>query len=431
MKMIFIISTFILCCFSLYGQTEETQENEIASANHFNYELLNFASKDSGKTRVDEYVQVPYSKLQLVKSSNEFIGAYTISTSVFDSSKKKLIMEKIWNEKVTAHDFDQSTSEKSFNLSSRTFELTPGEYFFEISIENQDSRIILQGGKVFDVRNLSGKYSISDIMIISKKTYKDKMTSIIPNITNNVIIENGTFPIFYEIYSDSSENVNLKYSLTDSKERTVFQAIVPYSLKKGANQIFYTFIDSALSIGPYKLLIAVKSLKPLQGSGDSTLLFSDKPFYIEVPGLPPIVKNIDEAVDEMVYIASSDEINYIKDAKTKQEELKRYREFWKKKDPNPSTEENFVFQQYYERVAYANNHFSTYVEGWKTDRGMVYITLGPPNNIEQHPFDQDSKPYEVWQYYDLNTNLVFVDETGFGDYRLTTPLGSNMYRYRY
>lgn len=62
--------------------------------------------------------------------------------------------------------------------------------------------------------------------------------------------------------------------------------------------------------------------------------------------------------------------------------------------------------------------------------GMVYVTLGSPNNVERHPFEYDSKPYEVWDYYDINRRFVFVDQTGFGDYRLVTPFFGE-YRYRY
>ena len=62
---------------------------------------------------------------------------------------------------------------------------------------------------------------------------------------------------------------------------------------------------------------------------------------------------------------------------------------------------------------------------------MVYITLGPPNNVDRHPFDYDAKPYEVWEYYDQNLQFVFMDETGFGDYRLITPMYGDEMRYRY
>lgn len=54
--------------------------------------------------------------------------------------------------------------------------------------------------------------------------------------------------------------------------------------------------------------------------------------------------------------------------------------------------------------------------------GMVFILLGSPNNVERHPFDIDSKPYEVWSYYDYNRQVVFLDETGFGDYKLLSNI---------
>lgn len=432
MKKTFITTTiFILSFFSIYGQSGDLQDNEISPISPFNYELLNFASKDSGKTRVDEFVQVPYNRVQFVKSGPDFIADYTITVSVFDSTKKTLALEKIWNEKIKTQDFDQTTSEKNFNLSLRSFDLIPGKYFFETSIEDQDSRKTMRNGKLFAVRNLSGKYAVSDVMIIAKKTNQSGTNKIIPNISENVNLQNRTFPVFYELYSDTSANVNIQYSISDLKNKIIFQNVTPYTLKSGANQIFYSFVDSTLSIGSYLLSILVKSLTPLPDKKDSTLLSIHKSFNAELPGLPNIVKNIDEAVDQLVYIASSSEIDYINEAKTDKEKLKRYLEFWKKKDPNPSTEENPIYDEYYRRVAYANEHFSTYIKGWKTDRGMVYILLGAPNNIDRHPFDYDSKPYEVWEYYDWNRSLVFVDETGFGDYRLLTPLSGDMYRFRY
>ncbi|MEJ2617438.1 MAG: GWxTD domain-containing protein, partial [Ignavibacteriaceae bacterium] len=164
---------------------------------------------------------------------------------------------------------------------------------------------------------------------------------------------------------------------------------------------------------------------------DHDLATTKQPFISRWIGFPSTATDIDEAIEQLVYIASPSEIDFINDGKTKDEKIKRFREFWKKKDPVPSTEENEVFNEYYRRVATANANFSHYVKGWKTDRGMVLIILGNPNNIERHPFEVDSKPYEVWDYYQLNQSFVFVDETGFGDYRLVTPLTGDLYRYRY
>jgi hypothetical protein len=57
---------------------------------------------------------------------------------------------------------------------------------------------------------------------------------------------------------------------------------------------------------------------------------------------------------------------------------------------------------------------------------MVLIRFGSPQNVERHPFESDSKPYEIWYYYDQNREFIFVDETGFGDYRLRN-FGSDLW----
>ena len=86
-----------------------------------------------------------------------------------------------------------------------------------------------------------------------------------------------------------------------------------------------------------------------------------------------------------------------------------------------NTEQNEVMEEYYRRVNFTNANFSVFMEGWKTDQGMVYIILGPPSDIDRHPFELDSKPYEIWSYYQFNRQFVFVDQTGFGEYRLVSP----------
>lgn len=62
--------------------------------------------------------------------------------------------------------------------------------------------------------------------------------------------------------------------------------------------------------------------------------------------------------------------------------------------------------------------------------GMVFIILGTPSNIDRHPFELDSKPYEIWHYYEINRQYVFVDYTGFGDYRLVTPFYGDVNKFR-
>jgi len=122
-------------------------------------------------------------------------------------------------------------------------------------------------------------------------------------------------------------------------------------------------------------------------------------------------------------VASSREINKISRG-DREERKQKFLNFWKSKDPTPGTDKNELMIEYYRRVYFANRNFSEGREGWKTDRGRIYIIYGPPDNVDRHPFELNTKPYVVWHYYTINKTFYFVDETGFGDYRLVNPYDS-------
>jgi GWxTD domain-containing protein len=73
--------------------------------------------------------------------------------------------------------------------------------------------------------------------------------------------------------------------------------------------------------------------------------------------------------------------------------------FWRQRDPSPGTTKNEFRDEYYRRIAYSNERFHAGGPGWKTDRGRIYITWGPPDQIESHPSGDDkSGPFEIWIY---------------------------------
>jgi GWxTD domain-containing protein len=199
-------------------------------------------------------------------------------------------------------------------------------------------------------------------------------------------------------------------------------------VKSGTNQYFKDLDSLKINLGKYLLKVT------LEDSSGKVIDTSSKVFISRWFGVPVTITDLDKAVDQLIYIANPEDLQYIKAAADRLEKAKRFVAFWRKQDPNPADEYNPVFNVYFNRVAYANENFSTYsLEGWRSDRGMVLIILGAPDNIDRHPFEYYSKPYEVWQYYNLNRQFLFIDNSGFGDYRLSpdTPLYGDLYRFRY
>jgi len=82
--------------------------------------------------------------------------------------------------------------------------------------------------------------------------------------------------------------------------------------------------------------------------------------------------------------------------------------FWLKRDPtNPEK----AWLDYLAKVKYANKEFgSKLTQGYRTDRGRVYLQYGPPTNITESPFDSHSYPYEIWHYYYCvdQSNVKFI-----------------------
>jgi GWxTD domain-containing protein len=191
-------------------------------------------------------------------------------------------------------------------------------------------------------------------------------------------------------------------------------------LKPGRNELILQVAHGNLPIGDYRLFVRARDTHSTEE--DQSLATTNRIVVVRWQGLPRSIKDMDLAIEQVRYIAKDNEFSLLKDAKNADEKQERFIEFWKKRDPNPNTPRNEKMEDYYARVEYANKHFSHYIDGWRTDMGMIYIIFGAPNNVDRHPFEVDSKPYEIWAYYELNYSIVFVDETGFGDYRLQTPI---------
>lgn len=76
---------------------------------------------------------------------------------------------------------------------------------------------------------------------------------------------------------------------------------------------------------------------------------------------------------------------------------------------------------YLQRVVTANQKYRVHGrEGWQSDRGRVYLLYGDPDDVERVPSNEDTKPYEIWYYNQIESGVqfIFIDRTGFGEYIL-------------
>jgi len=141
--------------------------------------------------------------------------------------------------------------------------------------------------------------------------------------------------------------------------------------------------------------------------------------------------------EDVTYIITDEERQAFKHLQTDEEREQFVENFWKRRDPTPDTEENEYKEELYRRIAYANDHYASGIPGWKTDRGMIYIKYGAPDEVDSHPSggsyqrpmeegggETSTYPFEDWRYRYLdgigtNIEIEFVDPTMTGEYRMT------------
>ncbi len=162
-----------------------------------------------------------------------------------------------------------------------------------------------------------------------------------------------------------------------------------------------------LSIGRYEFRVS------LGGEVDAAT-----PFLVTFSDLYAVA-NLDEIVSLLRYFPDADSLRAILNA-APSERGAAWQRFWRRTDPNPATPENEALDEYLARVQAANTRFREEgIPGWLTERGWVFITLGEPDEfLDRRAESQLRARYIQWTYYQHRLTITFVDDGGFGRYRL-------------
>jgi len=400
----------------------ELQAARINLGPTFYFDAISYASDQPHKSRVDAYVQVPHEEIRFVKEGDVFIGRYDITLSFFTPSRQ-LVHDEVWSVDARVSDFAQTTSDRMYSLSQRTADLDPGNYELTIQVRDQETQRVSQRRHSLLVPDFSkDSLSLSDIMLVSRLTTAGEKKRIVPNISANISRSSEGFFLFLEAYGPkSADSLEFTWKVLDREKTVVFSRNQVEALTGSKTQVFLKVDSLNVPMGRYALVVDAVPANASGGGMEDLNAVTSRTFTVRALDLPAAVLDLNKAIDQLVYIAKGEELQYIRDASNEEEKRQRFLEFWAKRDPDPQTSRNELMDEYYARVEYANQHFKHYLDGWKTDMGMIYIRFGPPENVERHPFEYDSKPYEIWYYYQLNRQFIFVDDTGFGDYRLRYP----------
>ena len=426
--LIYTITVFSFC--RLYSENTPLEASE-----SFFFDAVVFQGDSLDNGRVDVLLLVPYETLNFIKSGSVFGASYQILINITDSTGTR-IESSNFDKKIREEDYFVSRGGTGkFDYSQSIFYLKPGKYKVTTQITDKFSKLNWEKNRVITILDFGEfDFSLSGIMLLSSIEETGGKYKITPHISDNIGSLNSGYFAFFESYKLRyvTDSVDYVWEILDSKnEVTAFSNRIR---KPAVNSRTQTFIQiprvDEMTTGTYILRITAlepDTLTELKAGKVLAVTQRSINYILSMGG--NILADIDLAVKQLRYIAYQTDIDFIKAGETKGERQKRFEAFWNKQDPSPGTDRNEAFDDYYSRIDYANKAFKSFQEGWMTDKGMVYVVFGPPNTIDKQNNYNDGRIYERWSYIN-NREFLFVDNSGFGDFRMIRPISiTEKYRY--
>ena len=412
---------------------------------NFEFDYAQFAY-DTLSNYIEFYYSFDQRSLLFIDTdSTDYLGGI-LHIEITDSVTSESIVNKQW----MVHSEIKDSSELNRNLIGVLgFILKKGSYIVDItgSDANNPSNFRTIRENIFVNPFIKENISVSDIQLASNiLPGSDNTSSIFYKNTYEVTPlpaafcgENQLMLFYYaEIYNiqfSPSENdlrmdelvFNSRGNLVNSKSKKINKS-VDSRVEVGKLSTYKYPTDT------YTLVIDVVDSVANYGVSSSKKFFVYNPSVVPVDTLQVSVSPVlsttfgamsEEELDDLFkkseYIATAVEKDKYESLTTVEAKREFMYTFWKARDENPSDDKNQYYQDYLRRIGEANAKYSAAKkDGWKTDRGRVYLVYGPPSEIERYPNQIETKPYEIWKYESLEGGVVFVfgDLTGFNDYQL-------------
>lgn len=391
-----------------------------------------FRAADSGQTRLEAYYQVYNFGLQFAVDGQEYVANYDISAEVMDNDGNQIeSFER--SRQVRAASQAQTRSRYDFRTSQFNIDLPPGKYVVRFLLSDKGNGAQIRRDVKVSLPNYYTQEATMSGIEFVHTTSASSTTADTGNVFvkgDSVVIpsvsrefggeEDSLLRILYELYSGSvvEQPVIVQTVIRQRSRGTVFRDTAQISLGVQPMRKMLTVNVGELPPGEYGVEMT------LHGRRMKELDRKNEMFSIRWTEEGLLKHDWKSAVSQLSYIAAPGEQSKLKKAKTMEERRTVFAEFWSQRDPTIGTPENETKREFYHRINVADRQFSSMRrEGWKSDRGRIYIIHGEPDQIDDEPYSPDVVPYQIWHYYREGRyrRFLFIDKSDDGDYRLQYP----------
>jgi GWxTD domain-containing protein len=388
-------------------------------------------ARSGGQTLVDGFCRVPFTLLDRLPGGT---AAFRVAFAVRDSAGLQLYRQS-WAQSVPDRLLQVAHGSAVEHF---TFAIQAGRYDLEVTVT--DSATGRVSRRRLDLHGFTERPTASDLLLATGIRAGSPTESPLPGEIRkgSLFLQASGWPAltpqqaalgyYLELYGERSDTVSLRLDVRTAAGATMVRIPEQRVPVDSGGRVTRGLVDLAgLPPGSYQLVATT------QGSVERSAAFDMRGFEVTAalaaaaPERPDRFTGLSEArldslYGPLIYLMAGGEQG-IYSTLSPEGKVRFLRTFWAKRDPTAATPRNEAEEDFYARIATANRDYreggAAEIPGWRTDRGRVFITHGPPDEVLARPQASSSNPYVVWKYTrGRPLKYVFLDQTQFGNYVL-------------
>ncbi len=378
-----------------------------------NFDLEVISTWRDEQVGLDIYLGIPHISLIFLQQGEQFRSIFETVVELQDEDGKEVLSEIAWVDTLLVDSYAETQDFEPW-IAQRRFDVEPGTYIVNVQLRDlvsQQVAVRRQRLQVFERQE--SQTALSRIRLEGKReTEYDPLVAFhVPNHIDSLrsvvelynMVPNDTVQVQMVLLRFLSDTLratppywiapppqSLAYRGIDYRQRDTVQ-VSSRLLTNLSEEVEIEFKMPPLERGNYRVEILALRNNVLKTTQENRyLLTQTRDLSIKADNFPSL-SSFDQMIQTLTYIAREKEISYIFSTPTAAEKKRRFDAFWGNLVRNKQRAKNLV-KRYYSRVEEANLFFTSHKEGWKTDRGMIYVVLGSPQWVERQPDG------EIWHY---------------------------------
>ncbi|MCB9209735.1 MAG: GWxTD domain-containing protein [Ignavibacteriales bacterium] len=374
---------------------------------------------DTSQLEIISY-RIPYKNLLFIKNGEDYSTSFTLTLEFFKDTE--FVSRQIVQPKFSLNSYKETLSGDKYFQDFVDVKLLPGKYILKplLNLESTDLeyKIPEQNINVDSVKN-----NFQDPIIVFSNANSKNNEFILANFANKIPFAPQKYNILFGL--KDTANAEIKASIEQFDKEIFTNTLKPIS--EGNFEISKNLNEIGINIKK------IPGLKIYQISNFSHLLY-EGPFELTIiidtvkhkyslstiwPEKPKVLNNPEYAIRLLEYIEKEDVLGELLSS---DDELyyKNLCEYWIDKFPADGMKYNYAMTEFYTRVDYAIENYSSLnsYDGAERDRGRIYILYGEPSNIERN-YSEINEIMEIWTYEKIARKFIFKDVNGTGKFDLT------------